>query len=249
MIFVTGDTHSDVTRLSTKNFPEQKHLTKDDFVIILGDFGLIWDKDKESGYEKYWLDWLDGKPFTTLFIDGNHENFDRLNAMPVRQWHGGQVHEIRPSVLHMMRGEVFELQGKTFFTFGGGKTHDILDGILSPSDKTLIRRYRKFHKQFRIEHQSWWKEELPSDSEMEYGIENLAGYSFRINYILTHSPSVGQKIRLCDNEQELPDVLMTYLEKLETLTFYDHWFFAHMHEDRRLDMKNTCIYEKNIRIE
>ena len=31
------------------------------------------------------LDWLDGKAFTTLFVDGNHENFDRLYAYPVEK--------------------------------------------------------------------------------------------------------------------------------------------------------------------
>ena len=40
MIYVTGDTHADFRRFSTREFPEQKELTKDDFVIICGDFGL-----------------------------------------------------------------------------------------------------------------------------------------------------------------------------------------------------------------
>lgn len=83
MIYITGDCHREFGRFSTKNFPEQKEMTKDDFVIICGDFGGIWDKDKESKEEKYYLDWLAGKPFTTLFVDGNHENFDRLYSYPV----------------------------------------------------------------------------------------------------------------------------------------------------------------------
>lgn len=48
MIYVTGDTHGclDVKKLSIKNFKEQKSLTKEDYVIICGDFGLTWDKSK-----------------------------------------------------------------------------------------------------------------------------------------------------------------------------------------------------------
>ena len=93
MIFVTGDTHGDVRRFSSKSFFEQKEMTKDDYAIILGDFGLVWDWHGESSHEKKWLDWLENKSFTTLFIDGNHENHDRLNEMPVTEWHGGKVHK------------------------------------------------------------------------------------------------------------------------------------------------------------
>lgn len=71
MIYITGDIHGDPSKLSSDIFPEQKEMTKDDYVIICGDFGLIWEQ-KESKTEKYWLDWLEEKPFTTLFVDGNH---------------------------------------------------------------------------------------------------------------------------------------------------------------------------------
>ena len=100
MIFITGDTHGDwISRLRTESFPEQKEMTKDDYVIICGDFG-IWDNSKR---EKYNLDWLKDKPFTTLFVDGNHENYDILDELPVKEWNGGKVHFIRPSVIHLMR--------------------------------------------------------------------------------------------------------------------------------------------------
>ena len=69
MIYVTGDTHGDFRRFSTDIFPEQKEMTKEDFVIICGDFGGIWcqeDNRKAMKNENYWLDWLDQKPFTTL---------------------------------------------------------------------------------------------------------------------------------------------------------------------------------------
>ena len=56
-------------------------MTKNDYVIIAGDFG-IWNDTKQ---ERYNLDWLEDKPFTTLFVDGNHSNFDRLYAMPVSE--------------------------------------------------------------------------------------------------------------------------------------------------------------------
>lgn len=124
MIYITGDIHGDVSRFSRRRFKEQEYMSGDDHVIILGDFGVIWDRDviKE---EKYDLDILENKSYTTLFIDGNHENHDRLNSFPVTEWHGGLVHEIRPNVLHLMRAQVYTIENRTFFTFGGAASHDI----------------------------------------------------------------------------------------------------------------------------
>lgn len=42
MIYITGDCHGDYRRFSTQVFPEQKGMSKQDYVIICGDFGL-WD--------------------------------------------------------------------------------------------------------------------------------------------------------------------------------------------------------------
>ena len=94
MVYITGDTHGDVTRFSMDNFPEQKTFTdqNENYVIICGDFGLIWNYLAETPSEKYWLNWLENKKFTTLFVDGNHN-----------------CHPIRPHVLHLMRGQVFNI--------------------------------------------------------------------------------------------------------------------------------------------
>ena len=128
MIYITGDTHGEFDkRFSIRNHPGFKSLTKNDYVIICGNFGGIWDFSVESKNEKHWLDWFEERPFTLLFIDGNHENYDRLYGYPVKEWQGGKVHEIRPHVLHLMRGQVFELEGKKIFTFGGASSHD-MDG-------------------------------------------------------------------------------------------------------------------------
>ena len=40
MIYITGDTHASFKgRFSTDIFPEQKEMTKEDYLIICGDFG------------------------------------------------------------------------------------------------------------------------------------------------------------------------------------------------------------------
>ena len=189
MIYITGDCHGNFKRFNASIFPEQKEMTKDDYVIICGDFGGVWNRDSESDTETIVLDWLDCKPFTTLFIDGNHENFDRLYSYPVENWNGGKIHRIRPSVIHLMRGQVFELGGKKIFTFGGASSHDIDGGILEPDDPDFKKKKRVLDKgwrTYRINHLSWWKEELPSEEEMETGRKNLAEHDNDVDYIVTH---------------------------------------------------------------
>ena len=115
-IFATGDTHGNLERFRPEYFPEGQELTKKDVVLQLGDFGGVWFGDERDDEA---LDWLEGLPFTLAFVSGNHENYDALVKYPIENWHGGRVQPIRPHVLHLMRGQVFELAGRTFFTMGG----------------------------------------------------------------------------------------------------------------------------------
>lgn len=47
MIYITGDTHSNFSRFTEDKFPIQSEMTKDDFVIICGDFGGVWTFEEE----------------------------------------------------------------------------------------------------------------------------------------------------------------------------------------------------------
>ena len=186
-IYVTGDTHGSgahglfsvdgfMRRFNASSFPEQKEMGKEDYVVICGDFGGVWDVDRykvqESPAERNALDWLEEKPFTTLFIPGNHENYDRLTGCknerlleswfyakmpdeekaklrqgyPRQLWHGGYVREIRPSVLMLERGGIFVIDGRTCFAFGGARSHDIQDGILDPADYLDEQAFKRDYK-------------------------------------------------------------------------------------------------------
>lgn len=246
MIYITGDTHHDwVTRLKTKNFPEQKEMTKDDYVVILGDFG-IWENSKQ---EKYMLDWLEDRPFTTLVIDGNHDNHDILKAMPIDSWSGGKVHFIRPSVIHLMRGQVFNIAGKSVFTFGGAQSHDIQDGILEPSApdfKQQLAEKRRYTRLFRINHVSWWKEELPSKEEMDEGFKNLEKHGNKVDWIFTHAAPLSVAAYLGFSGR---DILSHYLQAVKEKVEYKKWFFGHLHDNKNIYHENCILlYEQIIRI-
>ena len=249
MVFVTGDTHGDwINRLNVDSFPEQKEMTKDDYVIICGDFG-IWDNSKR---EKYNLRWLDDKPFTTLFVSGNHENYDILDSLEMSEWHGGLVNFVRKSVIHLMRGQVFNIEDKTFFTFGGASSHDISAGILEPDDPNFKEKKKQLDKDpfalYRINHVSWWERELPSENEMEMGLDNLKKENNKVDYIITHSPSTSELYLMGGKGLYQSDILTNYLEDVKANTEYKRHFFGHMHCNKAINDKDICLYEQIIRI-
>lgn len=251
MIFITGDIHGSPERLGVHSFYEQRGMTKDDIVIICGDFGLVWDYIGESPTERYWLKWLEDKPFTTVFVDGNHENFRRLYSYPVKEWHGGKVHEIRPSVLHLMRGEIYDIEGLKFFAFGGASSHDIRDGIIDPDKEddwreTASKWYKK-GRMYRIKNISWWEEELPTQEEMQNGIDNLKRVGNEVDYIITHSPSAST-IALLGRGLYEQDILTKYLEDIRATTKYKKHICGHMHVDKALNTQDIILYEQILRL-
>ena len=251
-IWITGDCHADFYRFKADSFYEQKEFTEESYVIILGDFGLIWERENESKNEKYWLDWLHGKPFTTLFLDGNHENHVRLSTYPVKEWHGGNVHEIRPNVLHLMRGEVFNIEDKKFFVMGGASSHDIQDGILDYDDP-LWKDQAKFldnngRYMYRVKGLSWWEEEIPNDEDLENGLNNLEKHNNKVDFILTHSPSSVELILLGGERLYETDKLTNYLDIVKNRVDYKRHFFGHMHINRAVNSKDIAIYDQIIRI-
>ena len=283
MIYITGDTHGPsriglhsvdgyVSRLNMENFPEQSGMTRDDFIIICGDFGGVWNydsrydstksafKDKicfeygESKEERYWLDWLAGRSFTLLFCDGNHENHDRLSkAYPEVDFHGGRAHKIRENIYHLMRGYVFVLSGLSFFVFGGARSHDVSDGILKPYEFQTEKEYKTAYKKlktagtpFRVDRISWWKEELPSEEEMERGIENLSQHGWAVDFVISHCAptSVTSIAGFTDRNR-----LTQYLEKISERLTFRRWFFGHYHDNKQILRKYDMLYEQIIRIQ
>lgn len=229
MIYLTGDTHGtiEIGKLSRANLAvERVEPGEGDFVIILGDFGLVFAPDGQSAEERWWLKWLDEKPWTTLFIDGNHENFARLNALPEEEWRGGRVHRVSESVLHLMRGQIFEIDGRSFFTMGGAASHD---------------------RQFRKAGRSWWPEELPSEEELSRADAALDGCGRRVDYVLTHCAPTLVQGRI--NPTFLPDRLTEYLQHVRDTTAFHRWYFGHYHIDREYDDGFCALYDCVIPIE
>lgn len=251
MIYITGDCHANFRRFNADNFPEQIDMSRDDIVIVCGDFG-IWHDDV---YEQARLDILEKRNFTIVFVDGNHENFDRLysDEFPIVDFHGGKAHRIRENIYHLMRGYVFDFEGKKFFAFGGASSHDIWDGILDRDDfksndefLDAIRSWKTQDKMFRINHISWWKEELPSEEEMERGLKTLAENNNKVDYIITHCcpREIAKLMQFYDG-----DSITRYFDQIMNTVDFEHWYFGHYHKDANIYDRFTCLYHKIERVE
>ncbi|MBO7208724.1 MAG: metallophosphoesterase [Clostridia bacterium] len=225
MIYITGDTHIpiDIGKLSSKRFPEQKEMTKNDYVIICGDFGGVWD---DSNEEKYWIKWLKNKNFTTLFIDGNHENFEMLYNLPTVDFCGGIAHKVDEGIYHLIRGEVYNIDKKSFFVFGGASSHD---------------------KEHRTEGKSWWKEELPDAKDYENAEKNLSSYNYEFDYIITHCAPSSVQMEIAPSYEA--DELTEFLEKLKNRVIYKKWFFGHYHQDKDIDEKHIAVFNSICKIQ
>lgn len=219
MIYVTGDMHGDITRFKSSSL---RKLKRDDYLIICGDFGFIWDgSDEEAGKLKK----LKKKKYTILFVDGPNENFSILEKYPVEKWNGGNIHRIADNIYHLMRGEIFTLEGKTIFAFGGGETP--------------VTAYD-------MENNSRWSRESPNTDEMKNGIENLRLHEFKIDYIITHTPCVGVGGFKPKFEETILDV---YFGKIEKLVTHKKWFFGSLHQNRRYTAKRMGLFDDVVPLE
>ena len=188
--------------------------------------------------------------FTLAFVCGNHENYDALERYAVAEWHGGKVHRIRPHVLHLMRGQIFELEGCRFFTMGGAKSHDIEDGILEPDapdfERRLMMLQRKPRARYRINHISWWAQELPSDEEYAEARRSLDAVGWQVDYIITHCAPTS--IALMGTRHNEADRLTDFLQEVQERAKYHYWLFGHYHDNKAIDEKHILLWEQIVRI-
>jgi len=224
MIWLCGDTHGDTDFYKVEEFFEGLEIsgevvTKNDYLIILGDAAVCWD----GGYsDENVQSMLQNLPCTVLWLDGNHENFDLIEEYPISEWHGGNVQFIQEDIIHLMRGQIYEIEGKSFFVFGGGNSID---------------------KDWRQPGLSWWPQEMPSWEEYEDGLRNLEKVGNRVDYILTHTcPNyIAHNLvtRLLPGEEQL----QKYFDDIYQTVDFDMWYFAHWHMDQTEEMCRCLWYD------
>ncbi len=215
MIYITGDTHGDITRFKDSKL---KKLKKNDYLIICGDFGFIWDDSKQ---ERMMLKKLSELKYTVLFVDGCHENFGMLEKYPVEEWNGGKVHFITDNVIHLMRGQVYNIDGEKVFTMGGGRSQDI---------------------DIRREVGTWYENEAPSAEEIIEGINNLEKHGNTVDYIITHEPPGF--IKNCFNEYVMERIEADkFFEDVINKCNFKGWYFGKCHINKIIPQKFYALFD------
>ena len=215
MYYVTGDTHGDQILWDVCI---TKFLTSGDTIIVAGDFGFGFFDGRYWPQEMF-FDYLAEQNYTVLFCDGNHENFDKLNQYEVSEWKGGRVHFIRENVIHLMRGEIYDIDQKKLFVFGGGYSLD---------------------KEFRICGRTWWPQEMPCEEEYRNASKNLEKCGYQVDYILTHTAPSDTVEYMSHFERAIKNTVIEeapltgYLRWVEEVTEYKKWYFGHFHIDAEL---------------
>lgn len=243
MTYITGDTHGYPRRLKAISAYDDA-----DAIIVCGDFGFLFDGSKE---EERTLEELNRRGVPILFLDGNHENYDLLKQYPVTEWNGGKIQFIRENIIHLMRGQVYTINGYKIFVMGGAECHDIEDGIIDPDDPhaiTKIRHLQEGDKRFRIKHVSWWPEELPLEEELAEGLRNLAAHNYEVDAILTHCAPTSLQIALGKTDYPI-NRLTDYLETIKQTIRYRIWCFGHYHSSKEVDEKHFVLHHGAIQLE
>lgn len=219
MIYITGDLHGDTSLIRLKEAANKENI---EYLIVTGDFGYGYF---DNEFENSLLDEISKLNYTILWVDGNHEGFDNLKKFPVENWCGGTIHKLRDNIFHLNRGEIYTINNKTFFTFGGARSVDI------------------YHQKAQG---TWFEEEMPTKAEMDYGIENLEKYNYTVDYIITHTCDEESLVSILPYAES--DELVRFFTFIKNNSHYKKWYFGHMHIDCNIDNIHRCMYRNIIEL-
>jgi len=225
-ILVTGDTHGDMRRFNNDNMKRQGDGEYPSHVLIAGDFGLVYATNPADRLERELVDWLDAKSWETIALLGNHENYERAYALPLVEHLGAPMYRVSEKVWLMQHGNVYTIEGKTFFAFGGAASID------------------KASRQDRL---SWWEEEIPTRADVDRGVRSLEAVGGKVDYVITHTAPreavdtvIGKSLILLGDADREEDEALFYdptvacLMELRghiDLGTLKEWFFGHFHTE------------------
>lgn len=217
MVYITGDTHRDFTRVEA--FCDRLGTTIDDVLIILGDAGINYFGGEKDLILKHELSKL---PLTIFCIHGNHEcRPSNIVTYTESGWHGGQVYiePEFPNLLFAKDGEVFELAQKKCIVIGGAYSVD-----------KLYRIAYGWH---------WWQDEQPSPAIRERVENRLKLEEWNIDVVLSHTCPL--KYEPCEvfiqgiDQSNVDKSTEEWLVGIEDRLIYKKWYCGHYHINKSID--------------
>lgn len=216
-----------IRRFNTKNFPV-KDMFGENYIIVLGDFGILWNKHSKNKVG-YLTRWLKNKPFSIIFLAGNHENYDMLEDLPVKDFKGGKVGVVSEQILWLKHGYIFDFDGDKVGVFGGASSID---------------------RGTRTEGVSWWKQEIPTMQDMQLFIDNLDAVGGKIDYLLTHTTASDELIFHIQSNYKIADAVTSFLMFVkDNYIITKQHYLGHFHQNLSIERFNsTCLYTKILKL-
>lgn len=184
-----------------------------DLLIILGDvfFGCEFGEGDRLREYNEWFKSLDKN---IAFIDGNHENYAHIATYPEEEWCGGRVRRISEHIVYLKRGEIYDIGGRSVFTFGGCKSS------------------AKWHEEGMA-----YEGEDPTPEEVARGIAALERVGNKVDFVLTHKHERGIDPTVSEGLMELTSYIEGNVE-------YKRWYYGHWHTAKDVDEKHRIIYKE-----
>lgn len=206
-----------------KRFKQVKkaHIKKKDVLIICGDFGFVWTGDKT---EARTLKWIGRRRYTVLFVDGCNENHELLKKYPETEIFGGKARTLGGNLYCLNRGEIFTIEGKTVFAFGGGDASEEFSSKIG--DPSL----------------------LPSAEEMQNASSNLSAHGDNVDIIVTHdAPStLHALIKMQSRSTELT-YINSFLEDISSTVKFKQWYFGKYHQNKKVPPCYSILFTDVVR--
>lgn len=216
MLYITGDMHGDRQRFGALRL---RLMGKKDALVICGDFGFLWNGSDE---EKETLEWIGRRRYPVLFLEGTHDNLDLLEQYPVEEWNGGLTHHITGNLRHLIRGQIFDICGKTLLAVGGGESRDMV---------------------FRKAGENWWPGELPGYDELDGWFARLEEAGNRVDYIVSHQAPTNIDSCVTGKVCEVT-ALTAFMDRVQQRCQFSRWYFGAYHQNRVVPPKYHGLFDK-----
>lgn len=211
MIYITGDTHRDFTRINNLE------VSSNDMLIVLGDSGINYLLNEEDIKYKEYLEKLKIKLFC---VRGNHEERpENISTYKEVEMFNGKVfiEEKFPNLIFAKDGEIYNIDGNSVLVIGGAYSID--------------KNYRLLYGH------KWFKDEQLTNIEMKNILNKVKGKHFDI--VLTHTCPYKYEPRemfMKGIDQSKVDKTMEhFLDKVEENIDYDKWYCGHYHTEKQID--------------
>ena len=212
MIYITGDTHRDFSRII--QFCKEHNTTQDDIMVVLGDNGINYYGNDIDTWFKQSLSQL---PITLFLIKGNHDlRPEKLPQYQSTTFCGGQayVETEFPNLIFAKDGEVYDLNGKSALVIGGAYSID--------KDYRLVNGLR------------WFPDEQPTP-EIKASVECLVTHRKHFDFILTHTCPLSFVLDNAIVDRLYPDSDTSteeWMDWVREQITYGRWYCGHWHRDK-----------------